>query len=353
MKSLWISELRDSGQVQGTFLVADVDVRAARDGNPYVRLKLQDRTGTIDAIRWKASDREQQVARASDYLHIEGRLDSYQGRPQIVLDHISQETGPVDPADFLRTTDRDPDAMAGELAGIAATVVNPQVRALLSSLSGDTPLGRDFRQAPGALKVHHAYIGGLLEHTLSAVKLADALAEHYPQMNRDLLIAGTMLHDVGKTQEYLWQSRISQSDEGLLLGHITQGVLMVNRLMDEIPGFDPQWRMLLTHMIVSHHGKLEFGSPRVPMFPEAVALHYIEDMDAKLEIMASEIADTQSQGTTERWTGYVKYLESQIFRGVPENGCLETAADEADVLTESASDGGAEQGPLDDEDPFA
>ncbi len=318
LRSVWISELKENAHVEGVFLVSDVDVKTARDGSTYVRMRLQDRTGSVEAIRWRASDAEQQAARSADYLRVSGRVDTYQGHLQVTLDHLWPVTEEVDPRHFLPVAPRPVDEMAQELAVRIAGVRNPRVRRLLEVATGDTEVGRRFREAPAAVRVHHAYLGGLLEHTLSVVKMAEALASHYPETNRDLLIAGAVLHDIGKTQEYVWSRRIAHSDAGLLLGHIPQGVLIANSLMDDIPGFEEDWRMMLTHIIVSHHGSLEFGSPRVPMFPEAVAIHYIEDLDSKMHLMRREMAGSAARGEAGRWTGHVKWLDRSLFLGVPQ-----------------------------------
>jgi 3'-5' exoribonuclease len=303
--------------VEGVFLVSDVEVKTARDGSAYVRMKLQDRTGAVEAIRWRASDFEQQAARTSDYLRITGRVDTYQGRLQVTLDHLVPVTEGVDPRDFLPVAPRPVEEMGRELGSHIRRVRNTRVRQLLEMATGDTEVGRMFREAPAAVRVHHAYLGGLLEHTLSVVKMAEAVASHYGDLNRDLLIAGAVLHDIGKTREYVWSRRIAHSDAGLLVGHIPQGVLIAKELMDAIPGFEEDWRMLLTHIIVSHHGSLEYGSPRVPMFPEAVAIHYIEDLDSKMHLMRREMAISAARGEAGRWTAHVKWLDRALFLGVP------------------------------------
>ncbi|MGQ9808722.1 MAG: 3'-5' exoribonuclease YhaM family protein [Armatimonadota bacterium] len=317
MRSIWVGELRENAHVEGVFLVSDVEVKTARDGSAYVRMKLQDRTGAVEAIRWRASDFEQQAARTSDYLRITGRVDTYQGRLQVTLDHLAPVTEGVDPRDFLPVAPRPVEEMGRELGSHIRRVRNARVRQLLEMATGDTEVGRMFREAPAAVRVHHAYLGGLLEHTLSVVKMAEAVASHYGDLNRDLLIAGAVLHDIGKTREYVWSRHIAHSDAGLLMGHIPQGVLIANELMDAIPGFEEDWRMLLTHIIVSHHGSLEYGSPRVPMFPEAVAIHYIEDLDSKMHLMRREMAISAARGEAGRWTAHVKWLDRALFLGVP------------------------------------
>lgn len=320
MKSPWVSELQDVGAVRGVFLVAESEVRAAKDESLYLRMKLQDRTGVIDALKWRATDAEQQMGRGGCYVQVKGKVDLYQGRLQLTVDKMEPPAAEPDPADFLPQSPRDLEALQGELKAIIATIGHSQVRRLLETLVCEGAIAEKFRQAPAATMVHHAYLGGLLEHTVSVVSLADRVASHYPNINRDLLLAGAVLHDIGKVEEYEWRRSFRQSDEGQLVGHICQGLMMVNRAMDAIPGFDPKWRMLLSHIIVSHHGKLEFGSPKVPMCREAIALHYLEDLDAKMQIVDKELSNGASVGSSPEWTKRNTWLECALFRGVPASG---------------------------------
>lgn len=318
MKTTWIEDLMNNGPAQGTFLVSEFDVRQAKDGSSFLRLKLQDRTGSVDAIRWRVSDYERNCVQTCRFLEVVGRVETYQGRLQVIVDRMMAVNDGMDMADFLPCCPKDRDTMCAELAELIGTVSHPQVRRLLEMAVGETDLGQRFREAPGAVKVHHAYIGGLLEHTLSVVKLASMMAAHYPGLNRDLLIAGAILHDIGKTEEYEWDVRFGQSDSGILLGHIVQGALLVNGLMDEIPNFDPQWRDLLTHIVASHHGELQYGSPKVPMCKEALILHFIEDMDAKIQIIDKELAANREHAGDGNWTGRIQWLDRMIYRSVPE-----------------------------------
>ncbi len=328
MKSPWVSELQDVGAVRGVFLVAESEVRAARDDSPYLRMKLQDRTGAIDGLKWRATEAEQQMGRGGSYVLIKGKVDIYQGRLQITVDRIEPPPSEPDPADFLPQSPRDLEELRGELKDWIGTIRHPQVRRLLESLVIEGETGRKFAQAPAATMVHHAYLGGLIEHTVSVISLADTVAAHYPRLNRDLLLAGTILHDFGKIEEYEWQRGFRQSDRGQLVGHICQGLLLINRAMDAIPDFDPLWRMLISHIIVSHHGKLEYGSPKQPMIPEAIALHYLEDLDAKMQIADKELSNGASVGSSPNWTKRNIWLESALFRGVPRESESTQAHDE-------------------------
>ncbi len=342
MKSVWVSDLQDIGPVQGVFLVADAEVRMTRDDNPFLRLKLQDKTGAIDAVRWKASDKDQQLALNVAHILINGRLDMYQGHLQITIDRMSPPPGDVNLADFLPVSRQEPACMLEDLGQLVKSISEPQLRRLLEHITGATEIGRKFAQAPAATTVHHAYLSGLLEHTLSVTQIADVMASHYPNINRDLLIAGAVLHDIGKIEEYEWQVRFKQSDSGGLIGHIVQGAMLVNRLMDSVGDFDSEMRMLLTHMIVSHHGQLEYGSPKVPMCKEAIILHYIEDLDAKMQIADNELANPLSQGSSPNWTKRNNWLGCALFRSGPEEPDKETPFDRPHTETPGKYD-----------DPFA
>lgn len=341
MKQTWISDLDSIGPVEGTFLVADCTVGTARDDSPFLRMKLQDRTGFIEAVRWAASPRDQEVARPSSYIHVRGRVDTYQGNLQIKVDRLDPPDEELDPTDFLPLSPRDRSQMIEEMRACVAGVRHPQVRRLLEAATGDTEIGRKFALAPAATTYHHAYLGGLLEHTLSVVHIAEFMCGHYPELNRDLMIAGVILHDIGKIEEFDFQASFRYNDAGRLLGHITQGALLVNRLMDNIGDFDPQWRTLITHIILSHHGRLEFGSPIVPLFREALMVHYIEDLDSKMHLMSRETSDPLSRGPDDNWTKRVAAMDRWLYKGVPPPDSFETRGEAVDGAGEDASKNGS------------
>jgi len=318
LKNIWISDLDTMGPVEGVFLISECSVGTARDDAAFLRMKLQDKTGMIEGVKWSASARDQQVAKAPAHVQIRGRLDMYNGNPQIKIDRISVPTEPCNPEDFLPLCARDRVEMQAELEQVVTTIKHPQVRELLQQLCGNTDLNAKFTMAPAATTYHHAYLGGLLEHTLSVVRIAEFLCQHYPELNRDLMLAGVILHDVGKTEELDWDVCLRYNDQGQMLGHITQGAMLVNKLIDAIPGFEPLWRTMITHIILSHHGKLEFGSPKLPMFREAVMVNYIEDLDSKMQVMSKELNDRLSSGSSDNWTKKVFAMDGRyLFKGVP------------------------------------
>jgi 3'-5' exoribonuclease len=209
----------------------------------------------------------------------------------------------IDFADYFPSSRRDPEEMWTELRTKVAAIANPHLKALVEALLDDEDVARRYRRAPAAKQIHHAYLGGLLEHVLSLCALARAVAAHYPNIDYDLLLTGVVLHDIGKIYELNYERGFSYSDDGQLLGHITIALGMVADKLRGLPDFPPRLRTLVEHMILSHHGQLEFGSPKVPQFPEALLLHYLDDMDSKMECMRALIEnDRQADGSFTAWS---------------------------------------------------
>jgi len=313
MKSPYISELVPSQPVQGVFLVQNKDVRQKKTGESYLSLTLADRTGDLDAKMW---DNAQEVLGAfdkDDFIRVKGVLQVFQNRPQLTI-HKLQPVPPseVDIADFLPASRRDRDEMFAELRQWIASMTDPHLKVLLERIFADEAVALAFRTAPAAKSVHHSFIGGLIEHVLSLCHLAKFTAAHYSDIDFDLLLAGVILHDIGKITELHYAHSLGYSTAGQLLGHISIGVRMVEDAIREVPGFPPAVRDLLLHMILSHHGSLEYGSPKVPVFLEAMLLHQIDTMDAKMECMRAYIEkDRQIDGV---WTAYIAPLERSVLK---------------------------------------
>ncbi len=305
MKSPYVTELQPNQTVQGTFLVSYKDVRQKKSGDPYLSLTLTDRTGELDAKMWDNAAEALDTFQRDDFVRIKGLLQVFQNRPQLTIHKIQPvPESEVDLADYLPASKRDRDEMFRELQGWIAGMSNPHLKTLLEDIFADQAVAQAFRTAPAAKTVHHAWIGGLIEHVLSLCQLARMTAAHYTDIDLDLLLAGVMLHDVGKISELHYARSFGYTDQGQLLGHILIGVQMVSGKMR--PDFPPRLRELLLHMILSHHGELEFGSPKVPMFPEALLLHHLDNLDSKMECMRGLIErDRQVQGV---WTGYSAVL---------------------------------------------
>jgi 3'-5' exoribonuclease len=313
MKSPYINELQPNQQVTGMFLVHSKEVRQKKSGDLYLSLLLGDRTGEVDAKMWDGISEVVETFERDDFVRVRGLLNIYQNRPQFTIHKLQRVSeSEVDPADFFPVSSQDLEEMRAELHAIIAAVGNPHLRALLEAVFGDEQVARLHSRAPAAKSVHHAYVGGLLEHVLSLAKLCRLAAAHYKDIDLDLLVAGALLHDVGKIHELTFDRSFGYTTEGQLLGHITIGIRMIEEKLRGLPDFPPRLCDLVEHMVLSHHGQLDFGSPKVPLFAEAVLLHHLDDMDSKMECVRSLVAqDRQVEGD---WTGYSQPLDRTILK---------------------------------------
>ncbi len=313
MKAPYLSELQPNQTVQGTFLVSYKDVRQKKSGDPYLSLTLTDRTGELDAKMWDNAAEALTTFERDDFVQVKGLLQIFQNRPQLTLHKIQPvPESEIDLADFLPASLRDRDEMFRELEGWVAGMSDPHLKQLLEAVFADEEIAQAYRTAPAAKTVHHNWIGGLIEHVLSLCQLAKFSAAHYPHIDFDLLLTGVLLHDVGKIRELHYARSFGYTTEGQLLGHIQIGVQMVLDKLRLIPDFPPRLRDLVVHMILSHHGQLDFGSPKIPLFPEALLLHLLDNMDSKMECMRALIdRDRQIEGV---WTGYSSPLERAALK---------------------------------------
>lgn len=313
MKSPYVNELQANQTVHATFLVHVKDIRQKRTGEPYLSLLIGDRTGDLDAKMWDNVAEVLDIFERDDFIRVKGLLQVHQNRPQLTIHKMERvaETE-VDFSDYFPASKRDPEEMAAELSRILESVSNPHLHALLRAIFNDPAIGAGFRLAPAAKMIHHAFLGGLLEHVLSMCALAEMAAAHYKYIDRDLLMAGVLLHDIGKIRELTYDRSFGYSDEGQLIGHISIGLQIVQEKAREIPGFPDKLRVLIGHMVLSHHGQLDFGSPKVPLFPEALLLHLLDNMDSKMEAMRSLLErDNLMEGC---WTGYSAALERSALK---------------------------------------
>jgi 3'-5' exoribonuclease len=264
---------------------------------------------------WQDGSKTKKKFDAGDCVKIGGQVNKFNDRFQIIVGQIRPATdAEKDPTDMLPVSQRDTGAMWQELQQRVATVQDPYLRQLLESFLNDSELAERLRHAPAAKLLHHAWIGGLLEHVLSLMALAESVLPHYPQVNRDLLLTGVMLHDIGKLSELTYDNCFSYSLEGQMLGHITIGLGMARDRMAAIPGFPPKLRMLVEHLIISHHGTYEFGSPKLPMTAEAVMLSMLDDLDAKMQLMQSEFRRQQAAGHDgAQMTDWVRAMERPLL----------------------------------------
>jgi 3'-5' exoribonuclease len=313
MKTPYVSDLKPNQVFSAIFLVHVKDVRQKKSGDPYLSLLLGDRTGEVEAKMWDNVADVMGTFDRDDFVKVKGLLQIFQNRPQLTIHKMARVLeSDVDFADYFPASERDPLEMFAELRAIVAGMGNTHLRDLLNAVLDDEPLARMYRTAPAAKHVHHAYLGGLIEHVLSVCHLCRVAAAHYNFVDLDLLLAGAVLHDVGKVAELTYERSFGYSAEGQLLGHIVIGLRLLNDKLQRFPDFPAKLRVLVEHMIVSHHGELEFGSPKVPLFPEALLLHHLDNLDSKMECMRSMIArDRHVEGC---WTGYNASLERAVLK---------------------------------------
>jgi 3'-5' exoribonuclease len=312
MKSQYVNELRSGQAVKETFVLTKKTVKDKRDGGYYAILEFSDRTGYIDGISWDSNVLAN--ISAGDFVFITGNVAEYSGRLQVVINSINKVADDdVDALDFLPRYAGDIEKVINDIREFRTRVKGPALRKLLDSFFDDNDFVKLLGLAPAAKKVHHAYLGGLAVHTLSVLRLLDSIMSAYSFLSADLLITAGILHDVGKIYEYTYKKRIDFSDRGRLLGHIVIGSEMVAARIEKIGDFPADLRLKILHMILSHHGEAEWGSPKLPLFPEALVLHFADNLDAKMEMM-KQIVD-KHRGGDKQWSNYHPYLEREIFLG--------------------------------------
>jgi 3'-5' exoribonuclease len=310
-----IGELSDGADVTACYVVHQKRRAETRNNKPYLKLTLGDRSGTIDGFVWEDADRWDSACEPEQIIGVRGKVGMFQDRLQLRVDSVQQlEVGPADLELLLRASPRDRDAMLRELDALVASVQDAALRALLRRCVGRaTETGRAFCVHPAAKRNHHAYLGGLLEHSISVATVCDRLATHYREqgfaVDRDLLVTGALVHDLGKVRELRGMPSPDYTTEGKLLGHIVIGMQMVQQEAESVKNLDTDRLLLLLHLIASHQGKPEWDSPRTPQLIEAVILHYADDLDAKLNQIRS-LLDGVSPG---EWSGYDRSLERSFF----------------------------------------
>ncbi|MEQ1827587.1 MAG: HD domain-containing protein [Pirellula sp.] len=318
MPKLFVSDIQPQMQVDGTFRVADRQLRANRQGNLYLLMQLQDRTGVISGMRWNADEKIAERFNKGSYVRVQGASQIHNGVLQLILNQVvtvDEET--IDPEDFAAGNRIDADHLWRRMGELLETLSNETARHVAFGFYGDPSIERLFRIAPAGIKAHHAYPGGLLEHVVTLMELSDRIASNYSILDRDVLLVGAMLHDIGKLEELQFEGELSYSDAGQLLGHLVQGVQMLDRKTSELAAvgkpLDPDVVLRIKHIIVSHHGYLEHGSPKIPMTLEAIAFHYLDEMDAKLN---AALAIIDSDPTNDAWTNYNPTLGRKLLKPI-------------------------------------
>jgi 3'-5' exoribonuclease len=317
MKDIYISDLAnfDEGKLlDGFFLVLAKQQRTTKSNKPYLSLILGDKTGQLEGRVWTPDDpRIAKDFERGDIVKARGSASRFDDRLQMKIDQLRKATtSEVDKADLLPSTTYDVADLWRQLLSFVDSLTNRDLKLLLTTLLAEPDLAQAYREAPAARQLHHAWLGGLLEHVISLLTLADRVAPHYPILDRDLLLTGVILHDIGKVRELSWEIGFEYTVEGTLLGHIQMGMALVEKTIDSLPNFPPKLKTLILHMILSHHGKLEFGSPKLPMIPEALVLNFLDDLDAKMQAVQGEFEKCIREGKgPDELTGKVWALDQR------------------------------------------
>lgn len=312
MKPAYVGDLVADQSITSFFLVVEKEIRATREGKPYLRLELGDRTGTVEARMWNHFEESAETIARDDFVKVQARVELYRNHKQLALDRLRKaEADEVDASDFYAQTGANVEELWARLREIASGIADPWLRLLLESVLDDSEIAPLMKRAPAAKTMHHAFLGGLLEHVVSLCDLADVVTARYPETNRDLLMTGAVLHDIGKVYELSYDRSLGYTIEGQLLGHIVMAVEIIGRKVKEIPGFPEELAVLVKHLILSHHGQYDFGSPKLPMFREAVMLHYLDDLDSKMGAMRAMFA---SDTGDPEWTERGGALERRLLR---------------------------------------
>ena len=319
MSRRYLKELSDGESVEEIYLLTDKQLRANRNANLYLLATLRDKTGMMNGLMWNVTEETVGHVNAGDFVRIKGKVQVFQGALQMILTHIDSVLAQgLDPAEFHPETGVDAEKQFSRAKEILFSIEDPSLKTLMECFLIDEELMQDFCTAPAGVKTHHAYHGGLLEHVVNILETAYRIADLYPSINRDMLLAGIFLHDLGKTREMGYDSNFVYTDEGQLLGHLIIAVEMLDEKIAQVTQltgepFPQETALRLKHMIVSHHGSYEFGSPKLPMTPEAVALHHLDNLDAKVHEFSRSIADDPNAGSS--WTPYSNRLARKLFKG--------------------------------------
>jgi 3'-5' exoribonuclease len=305
MKEFFISGCcqQENKVITSSFVVASKQVKAKKNGEPYLALVLADRTGQIEAKMWDNVEEFIAVFEQDDFLKIKGLINKYKNRFQLTIHKLRRmEEAEIDYTDYLPKTTKDIGELWRTLTEFVASFENLHLKSLVELFMADAEIAERYRNAPAAKTLHHAYIGGLLDHVVSLFRSCDLLCQNYPQVNRDLLLTGAFLHDIGKVQELTYNRAFSYTTRGQLLGHMIIELEMLQAKLASLPDFPAELKTLLEHLIISHHGQYDFGSPKLPMFPEALMLHYLDDLDSKMEAMRAHFErEAENDGP---WTRY-------------------------------------------------
>ena len=305
MKDFYIRDAaeHENKPIVSAFLVTSKQVKSKKSGEPYLDLMLADRSGQVSAKMWDNVAECEGTFSQDSVVKIKGVINKYNGRWQLTIHKLRKmEEAEIDFSDFLPKTDKNIDQLWSSLGEFVASIQEPHLRRLLELFMADPKIESGYKNAPAAKTLHHAFIGGLLDHVVSLFRSCDLVLRNYPTVNRDLVLTGAFLHDIGKIHELNYSRSFGYTTDGQLLGHMIIELEMLHEKIAHVPGFPPQLKSLVEHLIISHHGQYEFGSPKLPMFPEALLLHYMDDLDSKMESMRASFAREAENESP--WTSY-------------------------------------------------
>jgi len=312
MKTSYVTDLLSEQTITSFFLVVEKEVRNTREGRSYLRMELGDRSGTIEARMWDQFEGVARDINRDDFVKVQARVEIYKNRPQLAIVQVrAARPDEIDLSDYLPHTKFDVEQMWAQLLADATSIKNPWLNKLTTQILGDPECARRYKRAPAAKVMHHAYIGGLLEHVVSLCGSAKAVAAHYPELDLDLLLTAAILHDVGKLEELCYERAIGYTTSGQLLGHIVMEIETVSRAIDKIEGFPAPLKTVVQHLLISHHGEYEFGSPKLPMIREALVFHYLDDLDSKIAAVRVALA---SPSGDEEWSTYSGALGRKFLK---------------------------------------
>ncbi|MCH8121066.1 MAG: HD domain-containing protein [Planctomycetes bacterium] len=316
MAHKFINQIEPGETIDNVYIVRDPILRSTARGDLYIAMFLSDNSGQLNGRMWQATETIYKALPKPGFVHIQGRSELYQNNLQIIINNVSVvDASTVSIDDFLARTDKDTKQMFEEVTKIVGRIKNPQLKAMVGEFMADAELMEKFRNAPAAIKMHHSYIGGLLEHTYNMLRVAVAILPLYPEVQADLVLAGIFLHDIGKTEELSYDMAFSYTDSGQLIGHVVKSLLMINQKADALRAKDTQIEQTvmdaLGHIILSHHGQYEFGSPKLPATAEAFMVYYIDDLDAKISQVTAAI---DKEPGDSNWTAWKNALQTRLYR---------------------------------------
>jgi len=316
MSHKFVNEIKAGETIDDVYMATQPILRSTSRGDLYIAMYLSDRTGQLNGRMWQATEKIYNALDQAGFVHIKGRSEIYQNAMQVIINDVRiVDADSVALDDFLPKCGKDIDKMFAEVKSIVSQIKNQQLRKLVGAFLADEELMKKYCQVPGGVKMHHSYLGGMLEHTLSMLKVAKVILPLYPEVQADLVLAGIFLHDIGKTKELSYEIAFAYTDAGQLVGHLVQSVVMINEKVKQLAEngveFDKAILNVMEHIILSHHGQYEFGSPKLPATAEAFMVNYIDDLDAKMNQVSNAIENDPGDSD---WTEWKRGLETRLYR---------------------------------------